>query len=232
MIAGIYGIFDSETNECLYVGRSKELEKRRTRHFSSLRNGKHGLRPFQDHVNSIGFNRLNFKILEITTVDLLSMQETYWFEKLSPRFYGTLPNKNTSTYTESSRRRKSESHKRTYEAEVKKKYNKTCGFCGKEFESFSSYSRYCSRSCGGNRTNGFNRFNPAPPIDKDQVKTLYLNEELSAAEISRQLEVGRSRVQTIIKELGIVRKNGISERERKIRSDRMKERFKNLSENV
>ena len=41
MTVGIYGIFNAETDECLYVGMSKNIEQRWSSHLKELKSKRH-----------------------------------------------------------------------------------------------------------------------------------------------------------------------------------------------
>lgn len=64
---GVYGIYDTRSNELLYLGISSKLNKRKSTHFAKLRNGYHDNKVFQAWFNEQGLKPdefLNFVILE------------------------------------------------------------------------------------------------------------------------------------------------------------------------
>lgn len=90
MDMGIYEIKNTKTNK-RYVGSSSQLNKRKIRHFSSLRNNRHENRYIQEDWNIYGEKHFVFNVLESVddSKDLL-IREGYWMNKLKSddRMYG------------------------------------------------------------------------------------------------------------------------------------------------
>lgn len=95
---GIYGLFSTETNECLYVGQSLNIERRIIDHILQLKKQIH----IRDEFNAWFLNKdlkentIHSKILEILPDRGIDMNnaEIYWFDKLKPKFYGKRPSAN------------------------------------------------------------------------------------------------------------------------------------------
>lgn len=124
MITGIYGIFNSLNNECLYIGQSKDIKSRWSKHLSNLRNDK-ALPSFQDwfisDLNS-DYEKLDFKILETcdNCTETKNALEIIWFEKLSPKFYGVKPTMSVSYVLTAARKNNiSSGVKRFYQNKIK-----------------------------------------------------------------------------------------------------------------
>lgn len=98
MTVGIYGIFDSETDECLYVGMSKSIEERWRHHLKELRSKKHKRKDFVKwfHDNGAQQELLSFRVLEECEHDekILNLAEIKWFNALLPKYYGKKPSEN------------------------------------------------------------------------------------------------------------------------------------------
>lgn len=98
MTIGVYGIFDSYTNECLYIGQSSNIEYRWRMHRYLLINNKHIRKDFNQWLidNGNDIDRLRFTILE-TCNNIESIKnslEIHYFEFFKPKFYGKLPSVN------------------------------------------------------------------------------------------------------------------------------------------
>jgi len=141
-VCGIYGIFDTLTGECLYVGQSKNAYERCKTHLKRLRSGRH-LERFSEWFMSIGKDetRLRFELLESCndTDDEKNRVEIKWFKILHPKFYGNAPSMNNRWGHSQETRAKIS--RRTYEAKQKGKhvtcavYFYTCKMCKKFFAS-------------------------------------------------------------------------------------------------
>jgi len=89
-IKGVYGIFDSETNDCLYVGGSKMLLARIITHKCSIKNlegaAKH--RKSQYHLYELlaEHKAVNFKILEECSVEKINETEEHYILTLKPKY--------------------------------------------------------------------------------------------------------------------------------------------------
>lgn len=95
MTIGVYGIFIE--NDCLYIGKSKEVETRWKRHKSDLINNKHSLRSFNNWFKTSGVEISNLRFLHLENFEVynekkIREKELDWFLKLSPKFYGVHPN--------------------------------------------------------------------------------------------------------------------------------------------
>jgi transposase-like protein len=96
MTIGIYGIFDTKTNQCLYVGQSKDVEARFRTHVTKLKcKRSSALKSFilWYHANGSDESILTFKILEESPNDdyTKNVLEAKWFDSLQPKFYGKVP---------------------------------------------------------------------------------------------------------------------------------------------
>ena len=71
MTVGIYGWFDKETGQCLYVGQSSNIEKRKKSHLKSLKSRKHSRKDFSEYYHQKDNKEdIYLKILEETKNDL------------------------------------------------------------------------------------------------------------------------------------------------------------------
>lgn len=184
MTVGIYGIFDSETDECLYVGQSAYIEDRWKRHLNDLRNGNHSRKEFITWFKNHGENveSLNFKILEKcnNTDEAKNSTEMKWFEALTPKFYGFEPGMNfkwSHSAETIEKLRNSARRGRTM-------HNFTCKSCSKDFTSRRLKMLYCSRECF------------------KQVRCIEVNEDLRIR-MKNLYEVERMTMKAMSVELGI-----------------------------
>ena len=119
MTVGIYGIFDSETDECLYVGMSKNIEERWRHHLKELRSKRHKRKDFVEwfHENGATAELLDFRILEECEKNdaALNLCEIKWFNKLLPKYYGKKPSENERwEQSEAARAKSSATYKEKY----------------------------------------------------------------------------------------------------------------------
>lgn len=76
---GIYCIFNMKNNK-KYIGQSKNIEKRISGHFCSLRKNVHKNKKMQEDFNE-NSNYFNWKILELCDKENLNEREKYWIKK-------------------------------------------------------------------------------------------------------------------------------------------------------
>lgn len=82
---GIYVIIN-KVNGKKYVGSSKNVRKRRNRHFSELRRNTHKNRKLQNSFNKYGEDNFEFKLLEeVTDKNELIIREQFFIDKLKPK---------------------------------------------------------------------------------------------------------------------------------------------------
>lgn len=152
MTVGTYGIFDSKTDECLYVGLSSDMDGRWRRHIINLLNGNHLRKDFVHwfEMKNRDIDSMIFKVLEECENDdsVLNLLELKWFEILEPRFAGKIPNENEKW--KHSDETKAKIRKAAFASAVKRGLNDRrikgdCIICGNESSSFRSH--FCSNSC-------------------------------------------------------------------------------------
>lgn len=143
MTTGIYGIFDSDTDECLYVGMSKNIEDRWKSHLKLLRNKKHPRKDFVEWFYKNGSKKelLVFRILEEckNKEETLNTLEIKWFSNLAPKYYGKKPSLNEKwILSEETKLRISKSN---VESLLQKGilYKAKCAKCNKLFNASQSY---------------------------------------------------------------------------------------------
>lgn len=81
MSCGIYKIINTVTNK-VYVGSSKEIEKRIKSHFSMLKKKKHHSIPLQHSYNLHGLRSFTFEIIEECEKEVLFIREQVWMDEL------------------------------------------------------------------------------------------------------------------------------------------------------
>lgn len=79
---GIYCI-KNKINNKVYIGLSKNLERRKIQHISCLRGGYHFNTKLQNAFNKYGEENFEWSILEYTDLDSLSDKEVYYIKKFN-----------------------------------------------------------------------------------------------------------------------------------------------------
>lgn len=204
MTIGIYSISDFETGEVLYVGQSSNIEERWKSHLKRLRSGNH-LTSFSNWFSGTNFNesRLKFEILEeCENVDKVKNSlEIKWFRSLSPLYYGKEPSLNeTWVHSEKTKAKISWSSRKLI-----KIYILTCRECGCVF-SRDRERMYCSVTCSSKNSGQGQRV----IVDKDTLYNLYWKQEMSRAEIGRNLGIGQTTVLKYMKKYGIPRRDTVT----------------------
>ncbi len=85
MASGIYKILNT-IDERIYVGSSKNMEKRFNVHKCELNTKKHKNPHLLNFINKYGIDKLSFEVLEYCEKDKLEEKENYYFTLLSPQF--------------------------------------------------------------------------------------------------------------------------------------------------
>ena len=83
MKSGIYRIVCVE-NGRFYIGSSRNIQKRWTRHLNDLRNRRHGNDHLQRSFDKYGENRFVFEVIEECDVDNLFLREQFYLDTLNP----------------------------------------------------------------------------------------------------------------------------------------------------
>lgn len=212
MTVGIYGIFDSETDECLYVGMSSiSVEKRFKQHLKNLRNGNHPRKDFVEWFQVNGSNPLllNFKILEEceNNETVLNTLEIKWFNELKPKYFGKQPSLNEVwERSEESKKKVSESL-RKYAESKPKKLKSICS--SKDCSNMVHHSRnnYCSVKCANLSINTKLVYNPLI-LNKDKIIQTYLNGD-SLESIAKRFSTTKNTLSKFLKNEGVeIRKRG------------------------
>jgi GIY-YIG catalytic domain protein len=205
-VCGIYGIFDTLTGECLYVGQSKNIHERRQSHFKRLR-GERYLKSFTEWFVSIGKDesRLDLRVLCrcLDNDDVKNKLEIFWFNELHPRFYGAVPSINNRwSHSEETRKKIGV---RTYESERCGKhytcavYYYTCVVCNKFFSSPRSKRgkhALCSKECM--RVHHLKM----DTLDYNKVKDLY-ESGVTQVKIAKTFGVSNATVSKFMRDNGI-----------------------------
>lgn len=245
MTIGIYGIFDNETDECLYVGMSKNIEERWKQHIKLLRNKKHKRKDFVEwfHAHGAVEELLSFKTLEESECDesVLNLAEIKWFNELKPKYYGKKPSLNEKwEHSEETKRKigmacseKEPWNKKNKGTLSPVSYDFICLGCGKKGKSIKPQQKFCSKTCVHEKK----AREKAEEYNYEYIYDLYWNQRLSRPELAKKLGVGRTTALKIMKRLGIPRRNadeGLKnsiERNEKY-SEELSKRLKNLSKEV
>ena len=85
---GIYKIYNNLDNK-VYIGQTKNLEKRFSQHIDHLRRNKHFNNHLQNAYNKYGEDVFQYSILEVCSESDLTLRENYWIN-----YYGGLKSDN------------------------------------------------------------------------------------------------------------------------------------------
>lgn len=188
-ICGVYAIFDSRTNECLYVGQSSNVLLRFKKHTYLLKSRKHRkdfVAWFEDH--NFDVKSIKFEIMEMCDNEdgIKNSLEIKWFNELSPKFYGQVPSMNSKW-----------SHSEETISKIKdhsqrgcKIFYYDCEGCGKVF--ISNKRRYkkhvfCSVKCSSSHFSVVNKF------DYDTISGMYAS-GMTQCEIAKELNVSNTSI--------------------------------------
>jgi group I intron endonuclease len=83
---GIYKIVCTENNK-IYIGQSKNIQKRWTQHKNELTNNKHGNHDLQNDFNKFGELAFKFDIVHLGELETLDMLERFYIDKYKDRSY-------------------------------------------------------------------------------------------------------------------------------------------------
>lgn len=112
MTIGIYKISHKYTGECLYVGQSANIEQRWTNHKKEIRTLRHRQKGLIDIYKTYGMKVFDFVVLEEVAKKDLNSRELFYFDQLTPQFYGQIPSeKNRYQQSEETRKKISDSLK-------------------------------------------------------------------------------------------------------------------------
>jgi len=208
MTVGIYGIFDSKTDECLYIGMSKNIEQRWKYHLKDLKSKKHKRKDFVEwyHANGAIPELLVFRILEECKYDnkTLNTLEIKWFNNMSPKYFGKIPSLNEKwEHSEETRNNIRNTHLQKLSSENNYMLRKLiCPGCHEVFHNRIKNRVFCSRKCQAE----YVKEKSANEYNYDYIYDLYWNQGLSRPELAEKLGVGRTKALNIMKRLGIPRR--------------------------
>lgn len=210
-ISGIYGIFDAESDCCLYVGQSKDIHARWRSHVTRLSSGTHRRKDFVIWFWSHGSHEsaLNFRVLEYCKPkDLrLNEAEVKWFNMLSPLFYGKRPS--TSEKWEHSEVTKARIAKGVSSCErysnVSPIEPRACVTCSSVFTPSKRSAKFCSRECVSIdfsqliRDRGY-----TPRCDLNSTEVIALYQEIgSLRKVARVAGVSHITIRKVLIENGV-----------------------------
>lgn len=202
MTVGIYGWFDRENDQCLYIGQSCNIESRKSSHLKKLRNGKHARKDFAEYYqNKENKDDIYLEILEVTedNLDIKNAAEIKWFNLLKPLFYGMEPDETyyCFTPTKESRKNSSETVKNT-----NNKSSKPCIECTKNL----TYRRdgiciSCKEKENDKIIKEKRKYNKENNITFSDLEIIemYIGKDMSYREISLETGLSSTTVGKIIK---------------------------------
>lgn len=204
MTVGIYGIFDASTNECLYVGLSRNIEERWKSHIKTLSSGRHIRKEFVQWFEENGSNpnSMRFEILEECIDDdtVKNLAEIKWFNKLSPLFYAKKPAINERwTLSEET---KSKISKSMSERRPRKIYDYICKGCSITFSDAKRNRTYCSNSC---KSSSFSKIEITEDL-REKLFDMYVKQKMNLHAIGDKLEVSHVMVYNLLESYGIPRR--------------------------
>lgn len=208
MTIGIYGIFDSFSGQCLYVGQSKNVEKRWKEHIKKLKSGVHSRSDFIEWFNNRDkdSSAFRFVILEICENEykVKNALEMKWFLDLQPIFFGKQPALNQKW--EHSKSTIEKIRKTAKKNSPIKMYPYECLICKEYFVSRRLKAKFCSPYCSTVSTKS--RYYDAEY--KNMFSSMYLDDKMSLQEISKKLKISYVTVAKILEHFGIPRRGRCS----------------------
>lgn len=189
MTIGVYGIYDTNTEKCLYVGQSINIENRFKEHVKKLKNKSHRNKDFVLWYELNGYSSMRLDILEecINNDYVKNKTEIKWFNMLNPLFFGKKPSVNEKwKMSEETKGKISNSLKSNFDYIIKR-----CLYCGVDMELIKSSKRkFCSSKC----TNKHKVENYKPIDTYEKMKKLYIYEDKSYREIAKMYNTDRMRI--------------------------------------
>ena len=247
MTVGIYGIFDSETDECLYVGMSSvSVEKRFKQHLKNLRNGNHPRKDFVEwfHNNSGQPELVVFRILEEceNNETVLNTLEIKWFNELKPKYFGKQPSLNEVW-------ERSEESKKKVSESLRKLHNSD--FLDGQIDDILSFAKNTSMTVA----EAARLLNVSPkklknylilnkidwayssddPAENRKILHWYFNEKMSTRQIAKKLNISQPSVVRRLKKLKEAdpeKFSGIKERHHRVPVQFTDKRSKKLSQSL
>lgn len=162
MTIGIYGLFSTINEVCLYVGQSKTIEGRFQNHRGKLSNDTHltdFVKYFNEELNH-DLDNIDFRILdtlEFYDKRALNILEAEYFRDLKPLFYGQVPSLGNHYMVASPDSLKQMGDKLKQNVEKarisfrfengRRIWTRSCLICSTVFESSAPTAAYCSTSC-------------------------------------------------------------------------------------
>lgn len=198
-MSGIYGIFDSVSSECLYIGLTHDFSARWKSHLRKLKAKTHPQKGLIDWwiINGERPDRLTFKVLETCSSEELNAKEIFWFKRMKPKFYGKLPSLNeTWSHTDETKEKLRQAIK------PKSFVSKVCKACKKDFEIEVKRRKYlfCSADCRYAA-----RFKLSE-VSETKMRHLYFRENMNLEEIGSLFGVSSVTVANRMTTLNIQRK--------------------------
>ena len=186
MACGIYGIFDVKTDVCLYIGQSRDIERRYRYHLPAIKRGKHSRKELMQWVE-VGHS-IYCKVLEVCVDEQIAKNkaEVDWFNKLQPAFYGVVPTENYIAPT-------------GYRTEW---FDATCSFCGSVYKKNSGvHGRlYCSPSCG-TKSYKFKTVEKYP--QEEDLRVMYLEQKMTTTDIAQVYGCSQPTISSYLKKYNI-----------------------------
>lgn len=215
-VCGIYGIFDTLTGECLYVGQSQNIYERKMSHFRRLRGERH-LKSFTKWFVTIGKDesRLDLRVLCrcLNNDDIKNKLEIFWFNELHPKFYGAVPSVNNRwSHSEETRKKIGKSLAERFvdlgcppsnnpSVISCKCYFYTCEMCNTVFSSKQKRHHshiFCSQSCAYS----YNQSLKMDTLDYNKIKDLY-ESGVTQVKIAKMFGVSNATVSKFMRDNGI-----------------------------
>lgn len=222
MTCGIYGLFDDETDECLYVGLSKDISGRWNGHLKELRNGNHRRTAFVVWFRENGNDpsAIRWTILEECEKSELNQNEMKWTKILNPLFTGQKPGLNyTWDLSDATKKKISDSMQK-----YRKFYDFICPSCGETFTVSIKKRVYCSKSCARKGQSEKRKITPAEDLSI-RMRKLYEIDKMTMKEMSIVLGFSDATVHKFMVEFNIPRRvAGDSKLPRKPVTDEQKEK--------
>lgn len=202
MTVGIYGIFNIENNDCLYIGQSNNIEKRVAHHLNKLKNGKHKRREMQHYYDLLDdVSNIQCFIIEETQDEhfIKNESEIKWFQTFEPLFYGVEPSLNATNWSYN------EETKNKIRNSLKRGYQEGSVECSTEGCTITCYRGkvFCKKCLKHAERNGNIEVYNVTETDIENIISMYKKRDIDCVEISYNMNIPLAIIYMVLHEKDI-----------------------------
>ena len=197
--SGIYKI-KNRLNDKIYIGSTKNAQRRWNQHKSELQNSKHNNPHLQNAFDKYGVSNFKFSIVEkIKDVENLIDREQHYMDKLDPE-YNIIPRANRHKFAEETKQKMSEAHKGR---EFSEEHKRNLSEAGKGREYSNETRQKMSKALSGENHPRYGKVGEKCPISKltkkkvKVIKHLLNGDSFTHKQIAKMFGVSRSTISLI-----------------------------------